>query len=38
MMISLLILLYEIHLSVGALKLHLKDIEESSEEKAFKVF
>jgi hypothetical protein len=38
MMISLLILLYEIHLSVGALKLHLKDIEESTEEKAFKVF
>ena len=38
MMISLLILLYEIHLSVGALKLHLKDIEESAEEKAFKVF
>ena len=38
MMISLMILLLEIHLSVDALKLHLRDIEESSEEKAFKVF
>jgi hypothetical protein len=38
MTISLLISLWEVHLSVGALKLHLKDIEESAEEKAFKVF
>jgi hypothetical protein len=38
MTISLLISLWEIHLSVDALKLHLKDIEESAEEKQFKVF
>jgi Zn-dependent membrane protease YugP len=39
MTISLIISLWEIQLSVGALKLHLKDIEESAEEKTFnKVF
>ena len=38
MTISLVISLWEVQLSVGALKLHLKDIEESSEEKGFKVF
>jgi type IV secretory pathway VirB3-like protein len=38
MTISLVISLWEVQLSVGALKLHLKDIEESAEEKAFKVF
>jgi hypothetical protein len=37
MIISLLVSIWEIHLSVDALQLHLKDIEHAEEEKPFKV-
>ena len=37
MIISLLVSLWEIHLSVDALQFHLKDIEHAEEEKPFKV-
>jgi hypothetical protein len=38
MIISLVVSMWEIHLSVDALKLHLNDVEEAAEEKPFSVF